>query len=109
MCDQSGSPTYAPDLSRALISLLESPLYGTYHITNSGHCSWYEFAQKAVELAGIKNVAVKPMPAELWPSPTKRPAYSVLRHYALELQGRDNLPPWTQALAQFIAERSKAS
>jgi dTDP-4-dehydrorhamnose reductase len=108
VCDQFGSPTYAPDLSRALVSLLESPLYGTYHITNSGHCCWYEFAQKAVELAGLKNVVVKPMPAELWPSPTKRPAYSVLRHYALELQGRDNLPPWTQALSHFIAERAKA-
>jgi dTDP-4-dehydrorhamnose reductase len=103
VCDQFGSPTYAPDLSRALISLLESPLYGTYHITNSGHCCWYEFAKKAVELAGLKNVEVKPMPAELWPSPTKRPAYSVLRHYALELQGKDNLPPWSQALAHFIA------
>ena len=108
VCDQFGSPTYAPDLSRALVSLLDSPLYGTYHITNSGHCCWYEFAQKAVELAGLKNVVVKPMPAELWPSPTKRPAYSVLRHYALELQGHDNLPPWTQALSHFIAERAKA-
>ncbi len=107
VCDQFGSPTYAPDLAKALISLLESPLYGTYHITNAGHCCWYEFAQKAVELAGLKNVIVKPMPAELWPSPTKRPAYSVLRHYALELQGRDNLPPWTQALSHFIEQRRK--
>lgn len=106
VCDQVGSPTYAPDLSRALIALLDSPLYGTYHITNSGHCSWYEFARKAVELAGIKTVEIKPTPAELWPSPTRRPAYSVLRHYALELQGRDNLPPWPQALAHFIAARS---
>ena len=105
VCDQFGSPTYAPDLSRAIIDLLTSPLYGTYHITNAGHCSWHEFAQKAVELAGLKEVVVKPMPAELWPSPTKRPAYSVLRHYALELQGRDNLPPWTQALSQFVAAR----
>ena len=105
VCDQFGSPTYAPDLSRTLLSLLESPLYGTYHVTNSGHCNWYEFAVKAVELAGLKNVEVKPMPAEHWPSPTQRPAYSVLRHYALELQGRDNLPPWTQALAQFVAAR----
>ena len=108
VCDQFGSPTYAPDLSRALVSLLESSLYGTYHITNAGHCSWYEFAGKAVELAGLTNVEVKPMPAELWPSPTKRPAYSVLRHFALELQGRDNLPPWTQALTEYIALRRKA-
>ncbi len=105
VCDQFGSPTYVPDLSRTLVGLLESPLYGTYHVTNAGHCNWFEFARKAVELAGLKNVEVKPMPAETWPSPTKRPAYSVLRHYALELQGKDNLPPWPQALTLFIAAR----
>ncbi len=105
VCDQIGSPTYAPDLSRALVALLESPLYGTYHITNAGHCSWHEFAKKAVELAGVKGVEIKPMPATAWPSPTRRPAYSVLRHYALELQGRDNLPPWADALNRFITAR----
>ena len=105
VCDQFGSPTYAPDLSQALVSLLASSLYGTYHITNAGQCCWYEFAKKAVELAEVKNVEIKPMPAETWPSPTKRPAFSVLRHYALELQGRDNLRPWTAALAHFVAAR----
>ncbi|HZP84524.1 MAG TPA: dTDP-4-dehydrorhamnose reductase [Chthonomonadaceae bacterium] len=103
--DQIGCPTHTLDLSRALIELLESPLYGTYHITNSGSCSWFEFAQKTLELAGVQNVEVKPMPASLWPSPTRRPAYSVLRHYALELQGRDNLRPWQMALAEYLTLR----
>jgi dTDP-4-dehydrorhamnose reductase len=47
------------------------------------------------------------MPSEKWPSPTRRPAYSVLRHYALELQGRDTMPHWHQALTEFLALRQK--
>ena len=61
----------------------------------------------ALELAGVKGVAVKAMPADEWPSPTKRPAYSVLRHYALELQGRDDLPEWEDALADFLKRMGK--
>ena len=100
--DQVGSPTHTVDLAATLVSLLESPLYGTYHVTNSGSCSWFDFARKILELAGVTGVEVHPVPASEWPSPTKRPAYSVLRHYSLELQGRDNLPPWEQSLAAFL-------
>lgn len=107
VCDQVGCPTHTRDLSKVLISLLHSPLYGTYHVTNSGSCSWYEFAKKSLEQAGLAHIQVHPMPADKWPSPTKRPAYSVLRHYSLELQGRDNLPNWEDAVAEFISLRSK--
>ncbi|HLH79709.1 MAG TPA: dTDP-4-dehydrorhamnose reductase [Chthonomonas sp.] len=100
--DQRGSPTSTLALSRALIKLLDSPLYGTYHIACKGECSWFEFAQKTLELAGISHVTLHPIPAEQWPSPTHRPAYSVLRRYVLELQGRDDLPPWQEALEEFI-------
>jgi dTDP-4-dehydrorhamnose reductase len=103
--DQVGCPTHTRDLSQTILTLLHSPLYGTYHVTNSGSCSWYEFAVAAFELAGVENIVVHPMPADKWPSPTKRPPYSVLRHYALELQGRDNLKPWREAVAEFLALR----
>lgn len=107
VCDQVGSPTHTVDLSKKLISLLGSPLYGTYHISNSGSCSWFEFARRTLELAGVRTVEVKPVPAETWPSPTKRPAYSVMRHYSLELQGKDDLPHWEQALSEFLALRQQ--
>jgi dTDP-4-dehydrorhamnose reductase len=81
--DQVGSPTHTLDLARTLISMLDSPLYGTYHITNSGHCSWYEFAKKTLEVAGVHTLVVKRVPSNQNPTPTKRPAYSVLRHFAL--------------------------
>lgn len=106
--DQVGSPTHTRDLSRALIELLPSPLYGTYHIANAGQCSWYELAKKTLELAGVTTMEVKPIPSSQYSSPTRRPAYSVLRRYALELQGRDNLRPWQQALAEFIALRQRS-
>jgi dTDP-4-dehydrorhamnose reductase len=100
--DQVGSPTHTLDLARTLVLLLDSPLYGTYHITNKGFCSWHEFARKTLELAGIYDVTTHAIPASQWPSPTKRPAYSVLRRYALELQGLDTLPTWEEALAEYI-------
>jgi dTDP-4-dehydrorhamnose reductase len=103
--DQVGSPTHTLDLAATIISLLDSPLYGTYHVVNAGQCSWYELAQKTLELAGITTLRLIPIPADQYPTPTKRPAYSVLRRFALELQGKDNLPPWQQALARFIELR----
>jgi dTDP-4-dehydrorhamnose reductase len=105
--DQVGCPTYTVDLARALLSLPEVPLYGIYHITNVGHCTWRDLAVETLKQAGSGHVVVHPIPADQYPSPTRRPVYSVLRHYALELQGRDNLRPWQQAVADFV--RAKPS
>jgi dTDP-4-dehydrorhamnose reductase len=107
VCDQTGSPTHTVDLAKTVIALMDSPLYGTYHVTNSGHCTWFDLAKRTLELAGVTTTEVKPMPAAQWPSPTKRPSYSVLRHYALEMQGRDNLPPWERALEEFMRLRGE--
>ena len=101
--DQIGSPTFTVDLAATIRDLIGSPMYGTYHVTNSGSCSWYEFAKEILRLAGITDVDVKPIMAEEWPSPTRRPKQSVLRRYSLELQGRDNLRPWDEALKDFIS------
>lgn len=103
--DQIGSPTYTVHLARKLISLLDSPLYGTYHVTNSGHCSWYDFAVKTLGFAGLTQTRMIPIPADQWPSPTRRPPYSVLRHFALELQGKDDLPTWQQAVEEYVSLR----
>jgi dTDP-4-dehydrorhamnose reductase len=107
VCDQVGSPTSTLDLSRTLITLLDSPLYGTYHVANAGECAWCTLARKTLDLAGFQSVHVIPIPSSEWPSPTQRPAYSVLRRYALELQGRDNLPHWEHALAEYIERRNQ--
>lgn len=102
--DQVGAPTFTRDLSRAIACILETPLYGTYHAANRGEVSWYGFARKALELAGLDPESIAPIVAAEWPSPTRRPAYSVLRPYVLELTGRaDVLRPWEDALAEFVA------
>lgn len=110
VADQVGSPTAARDLADAVARHLvdrcagcASRLFGTYHITNRGSCSWAEFAAEALRLAG-SGARVEPISWKEWPSPTRRPAYSVLRHFSLELQGRDDLRPWQEALAEVVGE-----
>jgi len=104
VADQVGSPTYAKDLAGFLVSLVGSPLYGVYHFTNSGECSWYEFAKCIIQTAGKTEVKLVPIKSDEWPTPTKRPKYSVLRHYRMELLGRDNARPWQDAVAEFVRE-----
>lgn len=91
------SPTFAPDLARATYDMvkLQSP-FGTYHRTNDGACTWHTFSQEIFRLAG-KQVIVEPIPAEQYPRPAARPAYSQLR--------TTKLPPlrsWQDALAEYL-------
>lgn len=102
VADQVGSPTYAKDLAQFLIGLVGSPLYGVYHYTNAGSCSWYEFAKDILTKAGMTDVEVIPIKSEDWPTPTKRPKYSILRHYRMELLGRDSARPWQDAVTEFV-------
>jgi len=108
VADQFGSPTYAKDLAEFLASLAGSPLFGVYHYTNSGSCSWYEFAKAILERAGMTNVMVTPITSDEWPTPTRRPQYSVLRHYKMELLGRDAARPWQEAVVEFVREWTTA-
>jgi dTDP-4-dehydrorhamnose reductase len=100
--DEIGTPTYTLDLARKIAEIVEQPLYGIYHVGNAGSCSRYELACEVLRQAGVRPVSLEPIPAAEWPSPTRRPAYSVLRHYALELMGRDDLRPWQDALGDFV-------
>lgn len=107
VADQRGCPTYTVDLAEALVRLIHSPLYGTYHIANSGVTTWYHFASKVLELAGKHHVHVIPILSSEWPSPARRPANSALRPFALELQGAPLLRSWQEALADYIQERTR--
>ncbi|MCE5198422.1 dTDP-4-dehydrorhamnose reductase [bacterium] len=104
VADQFGCPTYAKDLAAFLVHLVGSPLSGVYHFSNSGCCSWYDFAKGILGEAGKTDVEVLPIKSEDWPTPTRRPMFSVLRHYRMELLGRDGARPWQDAVAEFISE-----
>ncbi len=112
--DQIGSPTWTVDLAQALIHLLKVGASGIIHFSNRGQCSWYEFAQKAIQIAhqqGIlpQKTPVLSMPSSEYPTPAKRPAFSVLncKKYT-ELTGQTP-PHWQAGLAQMITQLSRDS
>ncbi|HLC95497.1 MAG TPA: dTDP-4-dehydrorhamnose reductase [Patescibacteria group bacterium] len=95
--DEKSCFTYAPDLARASKALLEeeSP-YGIYHLPNSEAATWYDAAQVLFEIANVA-VTVKPVSADTFPRPAKRPRFSVLRNTK-----RPALRPYTEALREFL-------
>ncbi|ANB60741.1 dTDP-4-dehydrorhamnose reductase [Anoxybacteroides amylolyticum] len=99
--DQIGCPTYAVDLASYIFQLIQTEKYGVYHISNSGHCSWYEFAKAIFEQANV-NIVVNPCKTKDYPRPAQRPAYSVLDHMALRLNGFKELRHWCEALKEFM-------
>ena len=101
VCDQIGSPTYTDDLARLLCDMIETEKFGTYHATNEGYCSWYEFTQAIMEEAGL-NCEVHPILTSAYPSPAKRPLNSRLSKRSLDTAGFTRLPTWRDALHRYI-------
>jgi dTDP-4-dehydrorhamnose reductase len=99
--DQWGTPTYTGDLAKQIKRLILTELYGTYHCTSQGSCTWYEFALGIFKQAGL-DVKVKPVTSDEFPRPAKRPKNSVLENYMLKLQGLDIMPPWEESLERFM-------
>jgi dTDP-4-dehydrorhamnose reductase len=102
--DEIGSPTYVDDLAAAIADIVQFPTFGTYHVANSGECSWYEFAEAILREAGIKSVAVNPISSAEWNSPAMRPAYSALQSELREIQGKPPLRTWKAALSDCLAK-----
>lgn len=101
--DQVGSPTYTVDLAGLMIELMKTDKYGTYHATNSGVCSWYDFAVEIFKQAGLI-VKVNPLTTDQFPRPAKRPAYSVLSKKKLTEAGLTPLRDWKEALSAYLTE-----
>lgn len=94
--DEYISPTYAPDLAWGILELVEGKSYGLYHLTNSGSCSWYEFAREIFEVAGAE-VEVAPVSSSEFPLPAGRPANGVLSSL-----GSPKLRHWREALVRYL-------
>lgn len=99
--DQHGSPTFTKDLSIAISEIIESDKYGIYHVTNSGTCTWYEFAKEIFEIANI-DIKVIPVTTEEYPTPAKRPQYSVLSNEKLKRNGFHLLRNYKDALNDYM-------
>jgi dTDP-4-dehydrorhamnose reductase len=98
--DQIGSPTYSIDLINAIIFIIKQKSYGTYHVSNEGYCSWYDFAKKILQLSNI-NKEILPMCSEELERPAIRPKYSVLDNYKLRKQFNYTLRAWDKALEDY--------
>ncbi len=105
--DQRGSPTFTVDLASALVQLCRASARGIVHVTNSGNCTWYEFATEVVRMSGLPTV-VRPVTTAEFPRPARRPAYSVLSPDSLHAYNI-HMPEWQDALRRYLGSSPVAA
>ena len=109
VADQKGCPTWAHDLAVALVALLNKngkfPVHETFHFTNEGQITWYDFAMAIMEIGG-KQCKVNPITTDQYPTKAKRPAYSVLNLSKIKEYAGIEIPDWRESLIKCIEELS---
>lgn len=104
--DQTGTPTYAGDLANTIFNIVENRKFegndGIYHFSNEGVCSWYDFTKKIAELAGNTDCDIQPCHSDEFPSPVKRPAYSVLDKTKIKETFGIKIPYWEDSLKKVV-------
>ncbi len=103
VADQIGSPTYTVDLARLLVDMIQTDKYGRYHATNTGLCTWHEFAEEIFLQKGMI-VKVEPVTSDEFPTKAKRPKNSRMNKSKLIENGFDPLPAWQDALKRYLIE-----
>jgi dTDP-4-dehydrorhamnose reductase len=101
--DQYGCPTSTKDLAAAILTLVKTEHYGTYHAANTGVTTWYDFAKKIFELSGNDRVEVLPQTTEELGRPAPRPKYSPLENKMLGLTVGDVMRSWDVALREYVS------
>lgn len=99
--DQFGCPTYTLDLANCISEMIETEYYGIYHASNTGSCSWYEFAAKIFEMNN-KKVDIVPIKSDEFPTLATRPKFTVFDQMALRLNGFSKVRHWENALYDFL-------
>lgn len=117
--DQVGTPTYALDLAKAIVAVLndykpsascnqtEYTKTGIYHYSNEGVCSWFDFTKMIAEYNGTTACDIQPCHSDEFPSPVKRPSYSVLDKSKIKQEFGIAVPYWTESLKKCIANIKK--
>lgn len=103
--DQVGTPTYAYDLAKAIevvIAKFDGSQVGVYHYSNEGVCSWYDFTKMIAEYNGTTDCDIQPCHSNEFPSPVKRPSYSVLDKTKIKEMFDVEVPYWTDSLRKCI-------
>ena len=96
--DQCGTPTYALDLANAILTILQNPQIGVFHYSNEGVTSWYDFTCMIARIAGNNACDIQPCYSSEFPSPVKRPAYSVLDKKTIKDTFGVKVPYWVDSL-----------
>ena len=111
--DQTGTPTYAGDLADAIFDIVENKKFeghsGIYHFSNEGVCSWYDFTIKIAQIAGHTACNIQPCHSDEFPSPVKRPAYSVLDKTKIKETFGIQIPYWEDSLKKCMANMNEVS
>lgn len=109
--DQVGTPTYAGDLAKAVFTIIENDDYtrheGIFNYANEGVCSWYDFTKEIARQSGHTACRILPCHSNEYPSPVKRPAYSVLDKTKFKETFKQEIPYWTEALARCMSNIKK--
>jgi len=103
--DSTCTPSYTMHVAEAIKRIVERGRYGTYHVTNAGSCSWYEYACEVLREASLPNV-VEATTSAAFPSIARRPAYSVLAHAAMRDVGLAEMPSWQTGIREYLCARS---
>ena len=109
--DQVGTPTYALDLARAICRIISDRSYvgnsGIYHYSDEGVCSWYDFAKLIQKFSGLDGCSILPCHSSEFPSPVRRPSYSVLDKTKVKSVFGVDVPYWTDSLKECINALSR--
>ena len=104
VADQRCTPSFTADVAAGVAALIPTKAFGLYHVTNDGHCSWYEFTSEIFRRAGVNPMLTAITSAE-YAAPARRPAYSVLSLDRFASLGLARPRPWQQALAAYLRDR----
>jgi dTDP-4-dehydrorhamnose reductase len=106
--DQRGSPTYTRHLASKLAELFAARVFGVFHTTGGGDCSWFEFTGAILRSAGYSEIRVAPITTQELGRAARRPAFSVLENRRLAESKLGLLPHWSEGLAQYLEEEARS-
>ena len=112
--DQIGTPSWTADIARAIRALMAADVSGTWHFTNEGVASWYDFAESILQVGGklgfpIRAKGVRPIPTSDFPTPAKRPPYSVLSKEKIRAVLGYEIPHWSRSLEYMLARLAESN
>ena len=105
--DITFSPSFTGHVATAILRIVEKGEFGTYHVTNSGACTWFDFAREALVQCGY-DIAIKPVTSATFPTLARRPSYSPLEHSAMHRLDMPLIETWQDGIRAYLARKTEA-